>query len=108
MPDPYWENVRKEVEQRRALENLARAPKEHGPAGKVGERMFRCEECGHRQYEHWIVRTRAARPRCPGCGSLRYEPYTKEAKDDIADLNDVKKSLDGPKGTGGGSFIVGS
>lgn len=107
MPDQYWENVRKEVEQKRAAQNLARTPKAHGPVGKTGERMFRCAECGVKNYEHWTARVRAARLRCPSCGSLRYEPYTAEAKHDIADCNDVRKAFDGPKGTGAGKFVLG-
>ncbi len=41
--------------------------------------------------EHWIIRNRAAKPRCPGCGSYWYDVVTKAAKDDVADLLDVRK-----------------
>lgn len=107
MPDPYWEQIGEEAKKARALRDVARVPKVHGPIGKTGRRKYKCIGCGYSQYEHWIVRTRATRLRCPSCGSLSYEPYTREAKGDIADLNDVRKSYDGEKGTGKGKFVKG-
>jgi ribosomal protein S27E len=107
MPDPYWENIGKEVEKNRAARDAARIGKLPSPAGRTGERMLRCADCGHKQYEHWTARVRRFRLHCPSCGSIRYEPYTKEAKDDIADMNDVRKSYGDKPGTGYGKFMIG-
>jgi uncharacterized Zn finger protein len=60
--------------------------------GKRGSRLYQCDECKEKSYHHWIERNRAARMRCPGCGSVRLELVSKEAKDDQASLHDVARS----------------
>ena len=49
-----------------------------------GKKKYRCGECKFESYHHWIELNRAARLRCPACGSARMELVTKEAKDDQA------------------------
>ncbi len=58
-----------------------------------GKRKYRCQECGECSMHHWIERNRAARMRCPGCGSARLDLVSAEAQADQADLNRVR--LDG-------------
>lgn len=55
-----------------------------------GSRKYRCEECKTTSFHHWIELNRAARMRCPGCGSARLELVSEEAKKDAAELNDVR------------------
>ena len=55
-----------------------------------GQRKYRCGECKAESFHHWIERNRAARMRCPGCGSARLELVTKEAKEEAADLQRVR------------------
>jgi hypothetical protein len=111
MPDPYWENVGKQIEQKRAERARDRGQQFTGepgrlkPIGRQGERKCRCASCGFAQYEHWTARTKRGRIRCPQCGSIAYEPYTKDARHEIADMNDVRKSYDA--GQGDGKFSVG-
>lgn len=38
-----------------------------------GFRKYQCDDCKHEAMEHWIVRNRAARVRCPRCGSAWYD-----------------------------------
>ena len=47
-----------------------------------GKRKYRCEECKNEQFLHWVELNRRTRPRCTGCGSVRLEPVTKEAKEE--------------------------
>jgi len=68
-----------------------------------GVKKYRCEECGHSAMEHWIQLERAAGMKCPGCGSRRYGPVTDEAKFDIADKQEFRKSF--PEG-GDGHFVT--
>lgn len=105
MPDPYWEAIGRKAEQDRS----ARAVGAPGPKpGRAGQRKWRCLSCGTESWEHWITLNRAARPKCPSCGSIRYEPKTREAKDNMADLRGVRDSFKGVTGTGNGKFVIGS
>lgn len=53
----------------------------------LGRRKYRCDECKVESFHHWIERNRAARIRCPACGSARLELCSDEAKDELADRN---------------------
>jgi DNA-directed RNA polymerase subunit RPC12/RpoP len=57
---------------------------------KRGFRKYRCDECKEESFHHWIERNRAARLRCPGCGSARMELCSEEAKADAASLQRVR------------------
>lgn len=63
-----------------------------------GTKTFICLDCTTENREHWTSRVRAARLRCPGCGSLRYEPKTVDAKDDLTSLRDIAKAAQHAKG----------
>lgn len=109
MPDPYWEKVAEEKRKADALRALAARPvKEAKHIGNAGRKKWVCSECKVEQYEHWVVLNRAARPRCPGCGSLSYSPKRREARVDMVDVKDIRKDFKGPTGTGSGHFVVGS
>lgn len=109
MPDPYWEKVGQEAKKAEALRNLgAQADRKLEPKQGHRKRIWRCTSCSQDTWEHWIILNRASRPKCPGCGSLSYEPKTAEAKDDMAANRSVRKVVDGPQGTGNGTFVVGS
>jgi hypothetical protein len=56
--------------------------------------------------EPWIIQDRAARIKCPGCGSLKYEPKTLEAKQDMIEKKDVAKAFGDVKGSDGGQSFV--
>ena len=53
-----------------------------------GYRKYRCDECKEESFHHWIERNRAARLRCPGCGSARMELVSAEGKEESARLQD--------------------
>ncbi len=110
MPDPYWEQVRKDAEKARAeklRDVIPTADKEPGDRGRAGKRLWRCADCKNEQREHWIRLNRASRPRCPQCGSLSYEIKTKAARDDAADLRGVRQQFRGvPRGSGHGKFKI--
>lgn len=73
-----------------------------------GTKKYLCRECKHERMEPWVIQDRAARIRCPGCGSLDYRPKTGKALADIIDKQDVAKSFGDVKGSdGGGSFVRG-
>ena len=55
-----------------------------------GTRKYRCGECSAESFHHWIERNRAARLRCPACGSARMDLVTAEARDDAASLQRVR------------------
>jgi len=55
-----------------------------------GKRKYRCGECGAESFHHWIERNRAARLRCPACGSARMDFVTREACEEAADLQRVR------------------
>ena len=57
---------------------------------RKGFRKYRCDECKEESFHHWIERNRAARLRCPGCGSARMELVAEEAKKEAADLQAVR------------------
>lgn len=59
-------------------------------------RMYECEECHARRFVAWIELNRASRPKCMGCGSVRLELVTEEAKEERANLNQERIA-----GTGG-------
>lgn len=111
MPDPYWEKVRLDAEKARAerLKNVVPAKDlENSTKAGVGKRKWICLDCKSEAFEHWVKVNRAARLRCPSCGSLRYEMKTKDAKDDAADLRAfVEPIRDDPSGTGSGHFVKG-
>ena len=50
-----------------------------------GRRTYLCDECKERSMHHWIEKNRAARMRCPACGSARLELVSDEAKQEQAD-----------------------
>jgi len=52
--------------------------------GKRGKRKYICEDCKVESWHHWIELNRAARMRCPACGSTRLEPLTASGKDAAA------------------------
>ena len=56
-----------------------------------GYRWYMCDECKEKSRHHWIERNRAARLRCPGCGSARMELVSKEGQDEAARLADVRR-----------------
>lgn len=103
MPDPYWEKVGEEIRKNRS-------PRMFGiplpPKNSAGNRAWACSSCKFERREHWLVLNRSARPRCPECGSLTYEPKTKEAKKAMAGLRGVRGSFKGPRGTGRGKFVI--
>ena len=49
-----------------------------------GQKKYKCGECGAESFHHWIELNRAARLRCPGCGSARMELVTQEARKEAA------------------------
>jgi DNA-directed RNA polymerase subunit RPC12/RpoP len=55
-----------------------------------GQRKYRCDECGEESWHHWIERNRAARMRCPRCGSTHLELVVSEAIKDAAEKNAVR------------------
>ena len=65
-----------------------------------GLRKYVCEDCKTEWMEHWTARNRTARIRCPGCGSGWVGMKRNEARDDAADLLDIRKSFEehGPSG----------
>jgi len=73
-----------------------------------GRKLYVCEDCGHEWYEHWTARCRAARIRCPNCGSGWHHMKTKEAREDTADIQGVTPSPHKRiSGTGSGHFVNG-
>lgn len=108
MPDAYWDKIRQDVEKARAERMKDALPtKEPGSRGASGKRKWLCLDCKYEGMEHWIRLNRAARPRCPQCGSLHYGMKTKEAKDDAASLRGVREEFrKNPRGTGDGKFII--
>lgn len=65
---------------------------------RKGYRKYRCEECKAESFHHWVEKNRAARIRCPGCGSARLEAVTREAKEEeiIGNLNRVEGEVERP------------
>lgn len=61
---------------------------------RKGYRKYACEDCGQEFIEHWVARNRAARLRCPSCGSSWVNLKTREAKADAAELLDVRKAAE--------------
>ena len=59
---------------------------------KRGSRKYRCDECKAESFHHWIELNRAARLRCPSCGSARMDLVAAEAKADRASLQRVRVS----------------
>jgi DNA-directed RNA polymerase subunit RPC12/RpoP len=55
-----------------------------------GTRQYVCDECKAKSYHHWLERNRAARLRCPACGSARLELVTEEARREQASRNEVR------------------
>lgn len=51
---------------------------------KRGFKKYACDECKAESNHHWIERNRAARLRCPACGSARMELVTVEAQNEAA------------------------
>lgn len=74
-----------------------------------GAYTYICGECGVEKRESRLIRDRAARPRCPSCGSTKYEPKTSKASADIVerkDLGESRRDLQSGQDAGG-SFIKG-
>ena len=63
---------------------------------RTGNRKYICEDCKHEEMEHWTIRTRAKRPRCPRCGSAFYDLKTADGKADAISLLDVRRTTEGP------------
>lgn len=63
---------------------------------KPKKRLYQCDDCGERRFIPWVELSRAAKPKCYGCGSTRLELVSDEAKDDRARLNRERLA-----GTGG-------
>ena len=63
----------------------------------AGTKVFICLECKAESREHWTSRVRAARLKCPSCGSIKYEPKTAAAKKDLADLREIAKAAEPEK-----------
>lgn len=61
--------------------------------GNKGKRLYRCEDCKHEQLEHWIVRTRRARVRCPRCGSAWYDIKTAEGCTEALNALDQRRDI---------------
>jgi DNA-directed RNA polymerase subunit RPC12/RpoP len=57
---------------------------------QVRRRLYKCDECGNRQYIPWVALNRKSRPRCPQCGSLCLDMVTAEAKEDRARIQEEK------------------
>ena len=55
-----------------------------------GKRKYLCDDCKVESMHHWIELNRAARMRCPACGSSRLELVTAEAKDEAANRQAVR------------------
>lgn len=55
-----------------------------------GRKKYRCDECDVESFHHWVELNRAARLRCPACGSARMELVTKAAKDEAAAAQAVR------------------
>lgn len=65
-----------------------------------GRKKYRCDECKADSMHHWLEINRAARLRCPSCGSARMDLVTKEAKDEraqAASFRDGTRSTTLPK-----------
>jgi len=74
-----------------------------------GAYIYSCEECHVERRESRLIRDRAARPRCPSCGSPKYGPKTSKAAVDIQerkDLGESRKNLQSGQDAGG-SFVKG-
>lgn len=54
---------------------------------RLGNKKYRCGECGADQFRHWIETTRAARLRCLACGSARMDLVAAGAKKERAERN---------------------
>ena len=59
-------------------------------ANMKGRRKYRCDECRNESFHHWVEINRAARLRCPACGSARMDMTNDEAKKDAASLQAVR------------------
>ena len=57
---------------------------------KKGSRKYECDECKERSYHHWIAFNRASRPKCPKCGCSRLELVSEEAKEERANLQQLR------------------
>jgi DNA-directed RNA polymerase subunit RPC12/RpoP len=55
-----------------------------------GRKKYRCDECKQDSLHHWIELNRAARLRCPGCGSARMALVTAEARAEAAGCQAVR------------------
>jgi len=55
-----------------------------------GYRKYVCKECKAESWHHWLERNRAARMRCPACGSLQLDFASAEARKDAISLQRVR------------------
>jgi DNA-directed RNA polymerase subunit RPC12/RpoP len=62
-----------------------------------GKRKYRCAECKHEQFVHWVERARRTRFRCSNCGSTWLYPVTKEGVEDLRAEGDNREI--GPTGS---------
>jgi DNA-directed RNA polymerase subunit RPC12/RpoP len=69
--------------------------------GTSGMRLYRCDDCQHRKYVHWVELNRAGRLRCANCGSTRINPASQGAKRD----RDVARRVVDVYGGGCGSTV---
>lgn len=57
---------------------------------QITKRLYECEDCHTRRFVPWVELNRASRPKCYGCGSIRLELVSDNAKDDRASLQQVR------------------
>lgn len=57
---------------------------------QVNCRLYECEECHERRMVRWVELNRASRPKCMGCGSIRLELVSDEAKKDAQRLQEQR------------------
>lgn len=57
---------------------------------KRGQKKYRCDECKAESFHHWIERNRAARLRCPACGSARMDLVSREARAEAVAAQQVR------------------
>lgn len=81
MPDPYWEQVRKDIEGRRTRARGPRGSLVESGGNHFGRTVSRakgnteqywCPTCKAKQLETKLARSRSQRVRCRGCGLIIY------------------------------------
>lgn len=62
--------------------------------GRRGQFKWKCLDCKAETFFERRELIRAARPKCPACGSLAIEPVTREAKSRLAVADIAKREQD--------------